>query len=325
MSMTPKDEVWSLGKARLWRYRSAEVAARAAGHAVPRARRRLGHLRPPPRQLLGRAAGRRGLRRLPLRLGHARRPRRATTRSRRTSTATSSTPSTPCAASRRPTRCPWAPTAWARSWRCCCSAAATTSRAATSSCSRRRATSSTPRRSWTATATGRMEPADAIDETTGLVPEGAVRAMFRLLAADVRRRPVRRRCGRTCGVTTTCEAHRAVNHWAWNHRAMAGPAFTELITEYVQGNRLDDGRRRELGGRAVRLATITVPTLVVVAERDEFVPPANSEPLPRPAGLRRHRGPPGAGRPRRRADGVGGPTGDDAGGRGLAQAPFGPS
>ena len=26
------------------------------------------------------------------------------------------------------------------------------------------------------------------------------------------------------------ESHRAVNHWAWNHRAMAGPAFLQLIT-----------------------------------------------------------------------------------------------
>ena len=32
------------------------------------------------------------------------------------------------------------------------------------------------------------------------------------------------------------ESHRAVNHWAWNHRAMAGPAFLQLIHHYVQGN-----------------------------------------------------------------------------------------
>ena len=40
-------------------------------------------------------------------------------------------------------------------------------------------------------------------------------------------------------------AHRAVNHWAWNHRAMAGPAFTELITEYVPGQRADDAAARD--------------------------------------------------------------------------------
>ena len=36
----------------------------------------------------------------------------------------------------------------------------------------------------------------------------------------------------------------------------------------------------KLGQRLVRLERINIPTLVVVAERDEFIPPANSEPLP---------------------------------------------
>ena len=128
ISMTPKDEVWSLGKATLWRYRRPEARHRAAGHAVPRSRRRLGHLRSPPRHLLGREAARRGLRRLPLRLGqargrrgrphprhvprwllHPRRRRRAPHRGGRRGRA-------------------WAPTAWGRSCSCCCSAAATTFR-----------------------------------------------------------------------------------------------------------------------------------------------------------------------------------------------------
>ena len=39
------------------------------------------------------------------------------------------------------------------------------------------------------------------------------------------------------------QAHRAVNHWAWNHRAMAGAAFTELITQYVRDNALMTRRR----------------------------------------------------------------------------------
>ena len=72
ISMTPKDEVWALGKATLWRYRRPEARQRAAGHAVPRSRRRLGHLRSSSRYLLGREAARRGFRRLPLRLGQAR-------------------------------------------------------------------------------------------------------------------------------------------------------------------------------------------------------------------------------------------------------------
>lgn len=125
--------------------------------------------------------------------------------------------------------------------------------------------------------TGRMNPADAIDETTGLVPESAVRAMFRFLAPTsdlVQYVTLWEHLWREDYV----EAHRAVNHWAWNHRAMAGPAFLQMVTDYVQENRLANGTA-ELGGRPVGLDTVTAPTLLVVAERDEFVPPANSEPL----------------------------------------------
>ena len=124
---------------------------------------------------------------------------------------------------------------------------------------------------------GRMKPADAIDETTGLVPEGAVRAMFRMLqpTSDVVQLVT---LWENLWRDDYVESHRAVNHWAWNHRAMAGPAFTELITQFVQENSLKKDAAK-LGQRLVRLQRINIPTLVVVAERDEFIPPANSEPL----------------------------------------------
>ena len=124
---------------------------------------------------------------------------------------------------------------------------------------------------------GQMLPEDAIDELTGLVPAEAVRAMFRLLAPTsdlVQYVTLWEHLWRDDYV----EAHRAVNHWAWNHRAMAGPAFLELVTHYVRENRLVTGRA-ELGGRPVRPEAISAPALIVIAERDEFVPPANSEPL----------------------------------------------
>ncbi|WP_270889618.1 hypothetical protein [Pedococcus sp. 5OH_020] len=124
---------------------------------------------------------------------------------------------------------------------------------------------------------GRISPSDAIDETTGLVPASAMRAMFRLLqpTADLVQYVT---LWEHLWRDDYMESHRAVNHWAWNHRAMAGPAFLQLTQDYVQANALVQGTAR-LAGKAVDLARITIPTLIVVAERDEFVPRGHSDPL----------------------------------------------
>lgn len=124
---------------------------------------------------------------------------------------------------------------------------------------------------------GRMNPADAIDATTGVVPEDAVRAMFRLLqpTSDVVQYVT---LWENLWRDDYVEAHRAVNHWAWNHRAMAGPAFLQLVNDYVVENRLTKGSA-QLADRPVDLEAIDVPVLIIIAERDEFVPPLNSEPL----------------------------------------------
>jgi polyhydroxyalkanoate synthase len=124
---------------------------------------------------------------------------------------------------------------------------------------------------------GRLSPSDSIDEMTGLVPANAVRAMFRL------RQPT----SDLVQYVTLWEnlwrddyvgPHRAINHWAWNHRAIAGPAFRQLVHDYVQGNALIHGTA-VLGGRPVQLERIKAPTLLVVADRDELVPPTSSDPL----------------------------------------------
>ena len=150
--------------------------------------------------------------------------------------------------------------------------------------------------------TGRMNAADAIDETTGLVPESAVRAMFRFLAPTsdlVQYVTLWEHLWREDYV----EAHRAVNHWAWNHRAMAGPAFLQMVTDYVQENRLAKGTA-ELGGRPVRLDTVTAPTLLVVARARRVRAASELRAARQPPRIRRHRGPSSAGRTRRRAHGV---------------------
>jgi polyhydroxyalkanoate synthase len=125
---------------------------------------------------------------------------------------------------------------------------------------------------------GRLKAADAIDETTGLVPESAIRGMFRMLAPT----------SEVVQYVTLWEnlwrddyvrAHRAVNHWAWSHRPMAGTSFRELIDQYVRDNALVSGTAR-LGTRRVELEHVTAPTLVIIAEKDEFVPAASSAALP---------------------------------------------
>jgi len=125
---------------------------------------------------------------------------------------------------------------------------------------------------------GRLQPEDTIDDTTGLVPDGAIRSMFRLLAPTseiVQYVTLWEHLWRDDYVA----AHRAANHWAWSHRPMAGAAFAEMITQYVRENALVSGTAR-LGGRLVQLKRVKNPTLIVVAERDEFVPPVCSEALP---------------------------------------------
>ena len=174
-----------------------------------------------------------------------------------------------------------------------------------------------PRRSSATSATGRLRPADAIDETTGLVPEGAIRRMFRMLQPTselVQYVTLWEHLWREDYV----EAHRAVNHWAWNHRAMAGAAFTELITEYVRGNALMTG-----DAQTRRPSRPTRNDQGAGADRRRGAgrvrPARELGGVAGAARLRRRRGPPRAGRSRRSPHGLGRPTGDDARGHGVAQ------
>jgi polyhydroxyalkanoate synthase len=55
-------------------------------------------------------------------------------------------------------------------------------------------------------------------------------------------------------------------------------AFRQMIDDYVRGNALATGTAR-VSGRPVRLDQIDIPLLHVVAEMDDFVPPACSDTL----------------------------------------------
>ena len=74
------------------------------------------------------------------------------------------------------------------------------------------------------------------------------------------------------------ERHRAMSHWVWDLVPMAGPAFVQYCTEHVRDNGLMTGQLR-VHGRPVDLERIRQPTLIVLAKRDDLVPPACSAPL----------------------------------------------
>jgi len=73
-------------------------------------------------------------------------------------------------------------------------------------------------------------------------------------------------------------AHRVMTGWGDDHIRFPGATAKQLERCFSDGNQILDGSFR-LGGRAVDLASITVPFLSVIGEKDHIAPPASSEPL----------------------------------------------
>ncbi|MEU2257807.1 alpha/beta fold hydrolase [Nocardia xishanensis] len=126
-------------------------------------------------------------------------------------------------------------------------------------------------------ANGSLDADELIDEATETVPPDVLKIFFKL------RRP-------TAGIMQHVdfwdnlwrddyiEGHRAMSRWAWDHIPLAGATFRQMINEYMRGNALTNGTAR-VSGRPVRLDRIDIPLLHVVAEMDDFVPPACSDTL----------------------------------------------
>lgn len=124
---------------------------------------------------------------------------------------------------------------------------------------------------------GSIDPESLIDEVANVVPASVVKSFFRL------RKPT----AETVQYVNLWDnlwkeghahAHQAMAQWVWDHVAIPGPAFLQFTRDYVRGNGLMTGEAR-VGGRRVDLSSITVPTLMMTAERDELVPPACSAPM----------------------------------------------
>jgi polyhydroxyalkanoate synthase len=126
-------------------------------------------------------------------------------------------------------------------------------------------------------ADGSFDPDELIDDSTEMVPPAKLKAFFRLrrpTAEIVQHVDLWDNLWRDDFV----EGHQAMSRWAWDHIPLPAAAFRQMIDEYVRGNALTNGTAR-VSGRPVHLDRINVPLLHVVAEMDDFVPPACSDTL----------------------------------------------
>lgn len=139
---------------------------------------------------------------------------------------------------------------------------------------------------------GRLEPEDILDED-GNVPGDVVREAFAM------RKP-------TADLVTYAalwdnlwhddyvEGHQAMAQFIREQVPLPGALLRQIVDKLIRGNELATGAT-ELSGRRVELRDVTCPLLVVMAERDELVPPdstivlrefmgSNMEELTLPAG-----------------------------------------
>jgi polyhydroxyalkanoate synthase len=112
---------------------------------------------------------------------------------------------------------------------------------------------------------------DRFVDTLGAIPADMVKAGFKLLKP-------------TMDLSTNInlwwnlwndkyvEGFSALNKWANEYVAFPGEFFREWVRDFYQDNKLYRGDLR-VGGRPVRLRTITCPTFVVGAREDYIAPP----------------------------------------------------
>ncbi|WP_052031945.1 class III poly(R)-hydroxyalkanoic acid synthase subunit PhaC [Novipirellula maiorica] len=71
------------------------------------------------------------------------------------------------------------------------------------------------------------------------------------------------------------ENYFAMEHWANDNIPIAGETFREFVKKLYQRNELVKGEFR-LNGKPVQLSKITCPLLMLVADRDDLVPPSST-------------------------------------------------
>ena len=125
---------------------------------------------------------------------------------------------------------------------------------------------------------GRLDPESLIDHT-GNVPPGVILNSFRLrnpTAEIVQYANLLEQLWNDEYV----RGYQALNRWIHDHIPFPGALARQMIDLLVRRNQMMRGYLH-LGGRRVRLKDVRVPTLNVIAEKDDVVPVAAAEPVGR--------------------------------------------
>jgi len=122
---------------------------------------------------------------------------------------------------------------------------------------------------------GRLAPDDLIDDT-GNVPADALYSGFYMLAPTVE---IAQKATLLENLWNDefVEGFQAMAQWSRDHVPFPGAAFRQIADQLVRDNALMSGRIR-LGDRVVDLAQARGDVLVATAERDNIVPAAATEP-----------------------------------------------
>jgi polyhydroxyalkanoate synthase len=74
------------------------------------------------------------------------------------------------------------------------------------------------------------------------------------------------------------QGYQAIGRWLHDHIPVPGALFRQVVDQWVCGNGFVNDTLR-LGGRGVALGSISVPTLAVIAARDDICPEASTAPV----------------------------------------------
>jgi polyhydroxyalkanoate synthase subunit PhaC len=122
---------------------------------------------------------------------------------------------------------------------------------------------------------GRLHPDELVDET-GNVPADALYSGF-FMQAPTKQVAQYATLLEHLWNDEFVDGYQAMSQWSRDHVPFPGAAFRELVERLVRDNVLTSGRIR-LGDRIVDLADARADVLVAMAERDNVVPAAATEP-----------------------------------------------